>query len=139
MFWYIIGGLILVYAGFQIFSDKSELLSSKFLFMFFIILMTTAACMFLSFFGSAIHEELWTNLNTYTVAKVEHIPVYATNGLLVYHSINDTRDVDADSYIFADVEQPYLEKITYSYNSFFIMSWMSTVTKTICYLPEKGI
>lgn len=139
MFWYIISGLILVYAGFQIFSDKSELLSSKFLFMFFIILMTTAACMFLSFFGSAIHEELWTNLNTYTVAKVEHIPVYATNGFLVYHSINDTRDVDADSYIFADVEQPYLEKITYSYNSFFIMSWMSTVTKTICYLPEKGI
>lgn len=139
MFWYIIGGLILIYVGFRIFSDKGGLLSEKIFYISFATFAIVVGCIFLSFFGTVIHEEHWTNLNTYTVAKVEHIPVYATNGLLVYQSINDTRDIEADSYIFADVEQPYLEKVTYSYNSFFVMPWMSTVTKTICYLPEKGI
>lgn len=139
MFWYIVGSLVIIYASFKIFSDKRELLSGKIFYISFTAFVTIIGCMFISFFCTVIHEEQWTDLNTYTVAKVERTPVYATNGLLVYRSINDTRDVDADSYIFANVEQPYLEKTTYSYNSFFVMPWMSTVTKTVCYLPEKGI
>lgn len=105
----------------------------------FAIFGTVVVCLFCSLISSAIYEESHSNLDTYTISIVEKIPVYATDGLLVYRTANDTKDVSADSYIFADVEKPYLEKTIYSYDSFFVVPWMSTVIKTVCYLPEKGI
>lgn len=105
----------------------------------FAIFGTVVVCLFCSLISSAIYEESHPNLDTYTISIVEKIPVYATDGLLVYRTANDTKDVSADSYIFADVEKPYLEKTIYSYDSFFVVPWMSTVIKTVCYLPEKGI
>lgn len=139
MFWYIVGSLIIIYAGFTIFSDKySDWETNTGLFVFAIIV-TVVLCLFCSLISSAIHEGTHHNLNTYTISIIEKIPVYATDGLLVYRTADDTKDVSADTYIFADVEKPYLEKTIYSYNSFFVMPWMSTITKTVCYLPEKGI
>lgn len=139
MFWYIVGSLIIIYVGFTIFSDKYSDWGTNTALFAFAIIGIVGLCLFWSLISSVIHEKQWTDLNTYTVAKVERTPVYAINGLLVYCSINGTRDVEAGSYIFADVEQPYLEKTIYSYDSFFVMPWMSTITKTVCYLPEKGI
>lgn len=105
----------------------------------FAIFGTVVVCLFCSLISSAIYEESHPNLDTYTISIIEKIPVYATDGLLVYRTANDTKDVSADSYMFVDVEKPYLEKTIYSYESFFVVPWMSTVTKTVCYLPEKGI
>ena len=123
----------------MIFSDKySDWVTNTGLFVFAIIGIVVL-CLFCSLISSAIHRETHPNLNTYTISIIEKIPVYAIDGLLVYRTADDTKDVSADSYIFADVEKPYLEKTIYSYNSFFVMPWMSTITKTVCYLPEKGI
>lgn len=139
MFWYIVGSLIIIYVGFTIFSDKySDWETNTGLFVFAII-GTVVLCLFCSLISSEIHRETHPNLNTYTISIIEKIPVYATDGLLVYRTAGVTKDVSADSYIFANVEKPYLEKTIYSYDSFFVMPWMSTVTKTVCYLPEKGI
>lgn len=139
MFWYIIFGVLIVIFGILIFSDKYSNWTMNICLFAFTIIGTAFVCLFCSFIGSAIYEETHSNLNTYTISTIEKIPVYATDGLLVYRTANNTKDVAADSYIFADIEKPYLEKTIYSYNSFFIMSWMSTMTKTVCYLPEKGI
>lgn len=139
MFWYIVGSLIIIYVGFTIFSDKYLDWETNIGLFVFAIIGIVVLCLFLSLISSGIHRETHPNLNTYTISIIEKIPVYATDGLLVYRTADDTKDVSADSYIFADVEKPYLEKTIYSYDSFFVMPWMSTVTKTVCYLPEKGI
>lgn len=139
MFWYIVGSLIIIYVGFTIFSDKYSDWETNTALFALAIIGIVVLCLFLSLISSGIHRETHPNLNTYTISIIEKIPVYATDGLLVYRTAEDTKDVSADSYIFADVEKPYLEKTIYSYNSFFVMPWMSTVTKTVCYLPEKGI
>ena len=139
MFWYIVSGILTIIFGLLILSDRySDWVMDTVLFVF-AILGTVAVCLFCSLISSAIYEESHPNLDTYTISIVEKIPVYVTDGLLVYRTANDTKDVSADSYIFADVEKPYLEKTIYSYDSFFVMPWMSTVIKTVCYLPEKGI
>lgn len=139
MFWYIIFGVLIVIFGILIFSDKYSNWTMNICLFAFAIIGTAFVCLFCSFIGSAIYEETHPNLNTYIISTIEKIPVYATDGLLVYRTADNTKDVSADSYIFADIEKPYLEKTIYSYNSFFIMPWMSTMTKTVCYLPEKGI
>ena len=139
MFWYIVGGLIIIYVGFTIFSDKYSDWETNTALFALAIIGIVVLCLFLSLISSAIHREIHPNLNTYTISIIEKIPVYATDGLLVYRTADNTKDISADSYIFADIEKPYLEKTIYSYDSFFVMPWMSTVTKTVCYLPEKGI
>lgn len=139
MFWCIILGILIIIFGLLIFSDRYSDWAMNTVLFIFAIFGTVMACLFCSLISSAIYEESHPNLDTYTISIVEKIPVYATDGLLVYRTANDTKDVSADSYIFADVEKPYLEKTIYSYDSFFVMPWMSTVIKTVCYLPEKGI
>ena len=139
MFWCIISGILIIIFGLLIFSDRYSDWAMNTVLFSFAIFGTVVVCLFCSLISSAIYEESHPNLDTYTISIVEKIPVYATDGLLVYRTANDTKDVSADSYIFADVEKPYLEKTIYSYDSFFVMPWMSTVTKTVCYLPEKGI
>ncbi len=139
MFWYIILGILIIIFGLLIFSDRYSDWAMNTVLFSFAIFGTVVVCLFCSLISSAIYEESHPNLDTYTISIVEKIPVYATDGLLVYRTANDTKDVSADSYMFADVEKPYLEKTIYSYESFFVVPWMSTVTKTVCYLPEKGI
>ena len=139
MFWYIVSGVLIIIFGLLIFSDRYSDWAMNTVLFTFAIFGTVVVCVFCSLISSAIYEESHPNLDTYTISIVEKIPVYATDGLLVYRTANDTKDVSADSYIFADVEKPYLEKTIYSYESFFVVPWMSTVTKTVCYLPEKGI
>lgn len=139
MFWCIISGILIIIFGLLIFSDRYSDWAMNTVLFSFAIFGTVVVCLFCSLISSAIYEESHPNLDTYTISIVEKIPVYATDGLLVYRTANDTKDVSANSYIFADVEKPYLEKTIYSYDSFFVMPWMSTVTKTVCYLPEKGI
>lgn len=139
MFWCIISGILIIIFGLLIFSDRYSDWAMNTVLFTFAIFGTVVVCVFCSLISSAIYEESHPNLDTYTISIVEKIPVYATDGLLVYRTANDTKDVSADSYIFADVEKSYLEKTIYSYNSFFVMPWMSTMTKTVCYLPEKGI
>lgn len=139
MFWYIISGILIIIFGLLIFSDRYSDWAMNTALFGFAILGTVAVCLFCSLISSAIYEESHPNLDIYIISIVEKIPVYATDGLLVYRTANDTKDVSADSYIFADVKKPYLEKTIYSYDSFFVMPWMSTVIKTVCYLPEKGI
>lgn len=139
MFWYIISGILTIIFGLLIFSDRYSDWAMNTVLFSFAIFGTVVVCLFCSLISSAIYEESHPNLDTYTISIVEKIPVYVTDGLLVYRTANDTKDVSADSYIFADVEKPYLEKTIYSYDSFFVMPWMNTVTKTVCYLPEKGI
>ena len=139
MFWCIISGILIIIFGLLIFSDRYSDWAMNTVLFSFAIFGTVVVCLFCSLISSAIYEESHPNLDTYTISIVEKIPVYATDGLLVYRTANDTKDVSADSYIFADVEKPYLEKTIYSYSSFFVMPWMSTVIKTVCYLPEKGI
>lgn len=139
MFWYIVSGVLIIIFGLLIFSDRYSDWAMNTVLFTFAIFGTVVVCVFCSLISSTIYEESHPNLDTYTISIVEKIPVYATDGLLVYRTANDTKDVSADSYIFADVEKPYLEKTIYSYESFFVVPWMSTVTKTVCYLPEKGI
>ena len=139
MFWYIVSGILIIIFGLLIFSDRYSDWAMNTVLFIFAIFGTVVVCVFCSLISSAIYEESHPNLDTYTISIVEKIPVYATDGLLVYRTANDTKDVSADSYIFADVEKPYLEKTIYSYDSFFVMPWMSSMTKTVCYLPEKGI
>lgn len=139
MFWYIISGILIIIFGLLIFSDRYSDWAMNTVLFSFAIFGTVVVCLFCSLISSAIYEESHPNLDTYTISIVEKIPVYATDGLLVYRTANDTKDVSADSYIFADVEKPFLEKTIYSYDSFFVIPWMNTVTKTVCYLPEKGI
>ena len=139
MFWYIVSGVLIIIFGLLIFSDRYSDWAMNTVLFSFAIFGTVVVCLFCSLISSAIYEESHPNLDTYTISIVEKIPVYATDGLLVYRTANDTKDVSADSYMFADVEKPYLEKTIYSYESFFVVPWMSTVTKTVCYLPEKGI
>lgn len=139
MFWCIISGILIITFGLLIFSDRYSDWTMDIVLFIFAIFGTVATCLFCSLISSAIYEESHSDLDTYTISIVEKIPVYATDGLLVYRTVNDTKDISADSYIFADVEKPYLEKTIYSYDSFFVMPWMSIVTKTVCYLPEKGI
>ena len=139
MFWCIISGILIIIFGLLIFSNRYSDWAMNTVLFIFAIFGTVIVCLFCSLISSAIYEESHPNLDTYTISIVEKIPVYATDGLLVYRTANDTKDVSADSYIFADVEKSYLEKTIYSYDSFFVMPWMSTVTKTVCYLPEKGI
>lgn len=139
MFWCIISGILIIIFGLLIFSDRYSDWAMNTVLFIFAIFGTVMVCLFCSLISSAIYEESHPNLDTYTISIVEKIPVYATDGLLVYRTANDTKDVSADSYIFADVEKPYLEKTIYSYDSFFVMPWMSTVIKTVCYLPERGI
>lgn len=139
MFWCIISGILTIIFGLLIFSDRYSDWAMNTVLFSFAIFGTVVVCLFCSLISSAIYEESHPNLDTYTISIVEKIPVYVTDGLLVYRTANDTKDVSADSYIFADVEKPYLEKTIYSYDSFFVMPWMNTVTKTVCYLPEKGI
>ena len=139
MFWCIISGILIIIFGLLIFSDRYSDWAMNTVLFIFAIFGTVMGCLFCSLISSAIYEESHPNLDTYTISIVEKIPVYATDGLLVYRTANDTKDISADSYIFADVEKPYLEKTIYSYDSFFVMPWMSMVTKTVCYLPEKGI
>lgn len=139
MFWCIISGILIIIFGLLIFSDRYSNWAMNTVLFSFAIFGTVVVCLFCSLISSAIYEESHPNLDTYTISIVEKIPVYATDGLLVYRTANDTKDVSADSYIFADVEKPYLEKTIYSYDSFFVVPWMSTVIKTVCYLPEKGI
>lgn len=139
MFWCIISGILIIIFGLLIFSDRYSDWAMNTVLFSFAIFGTVVVCLFCSLISSAIYEESHPNLDTYTISIVEKIPVYATDGLLVYRTANDTKDVSADSYMFADVEKPYLEKTIYSYESFFVVPWMSTVTKTVCYLPEKGI
>lgn len=139
MFWCIISGILIIIFGLLIFSDRYSDWAMNTVLFIFAIFGTVMVCLFCSLISSAIYEESHPNLDTYTISIVEKIPVYATDGLLVYRTANDTKDVSADSYIFADVEKPYLEKTIYYYDSFFVMPWMSTVIKTVCYLPEKGI
>lgn len=139
MFWCIISGILIIIFGLLIFSDRYSNWAMNTVLFSFAIFGTVVVCLFCSLISSAIYEESHPNLDTYTISIVEKIPVYATDGLLVYRTANDTKDVSADSYIFANVEKPYLEKTIYSYDSFFVVPWMSTVIKTVCYLPEKGI
>lgn len=139
MFWCIISGILIIIFGLLIFSGRYSNWAMNTVLFSFAIFGTVVVCLFCSLISSAIYEESHPNLDTYTISIVEKIPVYATDGLLVYRTANDTKDVSADSYIFADVEKPYLEKTIYSYDSFFVVPWMSTVIKTVCYLPEKGI